>query len=194
MGDKSELTGLSLQTSNPTFTQVYGDVKKWVRLSEAAGKPWVVACDEPGDATHALITDGEDPDHDNARINGLWGAFMAGGCGTEWYFGYKHPHSDLNCEDWRSRDKFWDQCKIAMDFFYENEIPFWKMQPTLTKSGDWALAGDGCVVVLVKNGGKTVLDLPRSRIHGLAHHSQDRQIEIVRQAAGQGGDRAEVQL
>jgi hypothetical protein len=85
---------------------------------------------------------------------------MAGGCGTEWYFGYKHPHSDLTCEDWRSRDKFWDQGKIALDFFYNNSVPFWNMQPALTKSGDWALAGDGCVVVLVKRGGKTVLDLP----------------------------------
>ncbi len=160
LGDRSELTGLSLQTTNPAFTQVYGDVKKWVLLSEAAKKPWVVACDEPGDATHALITDGEDPDHDNARINGLWGTFMAGGCGTEWYFGYKHPHSDLNCEDWRSRDKFWDQGKIALDFFYKNDVPFWNMQPMLTESGDWALAGDGCVVVFVRSGGKTVLDLP----------------------------------
>ena len=34
------------------------------------------------------------------------------------------------------------------------------MQPTVTKSGDWALAGDGCVVVFVKSGGKTILDLP----------------------------------
>jgi hypothetical protein len=160
LGDRSDLTGLSLQTSNPAFIEVYDDVKTWVLRSEASGKPWVVACDEPGDAQHALVTDDEDPDHDNARINGLWGAFMAGGCGTEWYFGYKHPHSDLTCEDWRSRDKFWDQGKIALDFFYNKGVPFWNMRPTLTKSGDWALAGDGCVVVLVKRGGKTVLDLP----------------------------------
>ena len=48
---------------------------------------------------------------------------MAGGCGTEWYFGYDHPHSDLTCQSWRSRDLFWDQCKIALDFFNHNEIP-----------------------------------------------------------------------
>jgi len=162
LGDQSDLTGLSLQTSNPAFVEVYDDVKTWVLRSEAAGKPWVVACDEPGDATHALITDDEDPDHDNARINGLWGTFLAGGCGTEWYFGYQHPQSDLTCEDWRSRDKFWDQGKIALDFFHRNEIPFWNMRPVLTKSGDWALAGDGCVVVFVKRGGKTVLDLPNA--------------------------------
>ena len=126
------------------FRNVHGGIVRWIKKSMAAGKPWVVACDEPGDAQHALIADGEDPDHDNARINGLWGTFMAGGCGTEWYFGYKHPHSDLTCQDWRSRDKFWDQGKIALGFFYKNDVPFWKMRPSLTKSGDWALSGGGC--------------------------------------------------
>ncbi|HYW78242.1 MAG TPA: hypothetical protein VE890_01655, partial [Thermoguttaceae bacterium] len=103
----------------------------------------------------------------DARKNGLWGAFMAGGCGTEWYFGYKDRRtnkacafSDLTCEDWRSRDLFWDQAKIAIDFFSHNEIPFWNMLPTVTKSGDWALAGDGYVVVFVRSGGTTALDLP----------------------------------
>ena len=57
LGDKSDLTGLSLQTSNRQFTQVYGDVRKWVLASKQAGKPWVVACDEPGDATFSLVTD-----------------------------------------------------------------------------------------------------------------------------------------
>lgn len=167
LGENSELTGLSLQTSNPRFIQVYGDVKKWSEASKAAGKPWVVACDEPGDATFSLVTDEIDPTHDDARINGLWGAFMAGGCGTEWYFGYKDRRtdkpcafSDLACQDWRSRDLFWDQGKIALDFFYDNDVPFWNMKSTQTKSGDWALAGDGCVVVLVKSGGKTTLELP----------------------------------
>lgn len=169
LGDKSDLTGLSLQTSNPRFTLVYGDVKTWVLASEAAGKPWVVACDEPGDAQFSLVTDEIDPGHDDARINGLWGAFMAGGCGTEWYFGYKDRRtgrpcafSDLSCQDWRSRDLFWDQARIARDFFYENAVPFPHMKPTLTRSGDWALAGAGCVVVFVKSGGRTVLDLPEA--------------------------------
>ncbi len=62
-----------------------------------------------GDHRHSLIPDTEDPNHDNARKNGLWGAMMAGAWGTEWYFGYEHPHSDLSCQDYRSRDLFWDQ-------------------------------------------------------------------------------------
>jgi hypothetical protein len=160
LGDNSDLTGLSLQTDNPAFIHVYREVLEWVTASQQAGKPWVVACDEPGDATHALITDQEDPTHDNARQNGLWGTFLAGGCGTEWYFGYKHPHSDLTCEDWRSRDLFWDQGRVALEFFHKNQIPFWNMQPAATQSGDWALAGEGCVVVYVRQGGKTTVDLP----------------------------------
>lgn len=159
LGDRSALTGLSLQTSNPKFVQVYGDVKKWVLASQETGKPWVVACDEPGDASHALLPDQENPRHDNARINGLWGTFMAGGAGTEWYFGYKHPCSDLTCQDWRSRDRFWEMGKHALDFFYDFEIPFWEMEPTVTSSNDWALQGKRCIVVFVKEGGKTELPM-----------------------------------
>jgi hypothetical protein len=51
---------------------------------------------------------------------------------------------------------------VALDFFSQNDIPFWNMQPTLTTSGDWSLMGDGCVVVFVKRGGKTTLDLPNA--------------------------------
>jgi hypothetical protein len=122
-----------------------------------------VACDEPGDAQHALITDGEDPTHDNARKNGLWGNIMAGGAGVEWYFGYKHPHSDLTCQDYRSRDLMWDQCRYALQFFDRYEIPFWEM------TCDDALAGREdayCLykrgevyLVYRKTGGKTTVDL-----------------------------------
>jgi hypothetical protein len=53
---------------------------------------------------------------------------MAGGAGVEYYFGYKLPENDLVCEDYRSRDKSWDYCNIALNFFRENDIPFWKMK------------------------------------------------------------------
>ena len=38
LGDKSELTGLSIQTSNKQFVQVHGAVVKWVRESAKAGR------------------------------------------------------------------------------------------------------------------------------------------------------------
>jgi hypothetical protein len=127
LGDASALTGFSLQTSRPDFSQVHRRTLDYINRSKAAGKPWVVACDEPGDASHGLITDAEDPTRDNARKNALWGVFMAGGAGIEWYFGYKHPHSDLTCQDYRSRDKMWDQSRYCIEFFERHDIPFWEM-------------------------------------------------------------------
>jgi hypothetical protein len=53
---------------------------------------------------------------------------MAGGAGVEYYFGYTFPENDLLLEDYRSRDKSWDYCRIALDFFKTNNIPFWEMK------------------------------------------------------------------
>ncbi|MFP4172928.1 MAG: DUF5060 domain-containing protein [Candidatus Hydrogenedentota bacterium] len=139
LGPDSALTGFSLQTSRPDFSQVHQRVLNYVERSAEAGKPWVVACDEPGDASHGLIPDHEDPTRDNPRMNALWGAFMAGGAGIEWYFGYQHDHSDLTCEDWRSREKMWEQCRYLLDFFKQQQIPFWdgmESMDDLTPNGD----------------------------------------------------------
>ncbi len=166
LGDESELRGYSLQTNRTDFGNVHGQIVKWIGKSAEAGKPWVVACDEPGDASHALITDEEDPTHDDARMNGLWGCLLGGGAGNEWYFGYKHPHSDLTCQDWRSRDLWWDQCRIALEFF-RMHLPFTKMT-----SADWLTPGkdDYCFAkpgevyaVLLRPGSTARLDLEDAR-------------------------------
>lgn len=163
LGTDSKYSGISLQTNKPDFSQVHGQVKHWLKASKEAGKQWAVAVDEPGDAQHALLTDAEDPGHDNARKNGLWGAFMAGAWGTEWYFGYKHPHSDLTCQDFRSRDLFWDQCKILVDFFEGNNIPMNKTVnlDELVAEGDYCLAiPNEMYIVFLKNGvGKINLEI-----------------------------------
>ena len=52
---------------------------------------------------------------------------MAGGAGVEWYFGYSHPHDDLDAEDWRSRGAMWAQTRHALEFFHAH-LPFWRMQ------------------------------------------------------------------
>ncbi|TWU28644.1 DUF5060 domain-containing protein [Bythopirellula polymerisocia] len=127
LGDASALTGFSLQTNQPDFRYVHARTLQYIRRSAAAGKPWVVACDEPGDAMHSLLTDAEDPTHDDPRKNALWGNLMAGGAGVEWYFGYKHPHSDLTCQDFRVRQNMWKQCRQALDFFRHHRIPFWNI-------------------------------------------------------------------
>lgn len=162
LGDKSRLTGFSLQTNKPDFSRVHGLVLEWVRRSAQAGRPWVVACDEPGDASHALLPDSEDPEHDDARSNALWGTLMAGGAGNEWYFGYRHGHSDLTCQDWRSRDLWWDQCRIALEFFRAH-VPFDRMHADdelVSTDGDYCLAApDVAYLVYLRNGGEAVLDL-----------------------------------
>jgi hypothetical protein len=162
-GDNSRLTGASLQTSREDFSRVHDQVKRVIKEAREAGKVWAVACDEPGDHRYALIPDEADPEHFNARTNGLWGAMLAGAWGTEWYFGYEHPHSDLTCEDWRSRDLFWDMGKNCLDFFYENDLPVDKMvcnDELVSSKGDYCYALEGdTYIVLLKNGGESTLDL-----------------------------------
>jgi len=162
-GPNTKFTGASLQTSKEDFSNVHSSTLKVLNDAKKAGKVWAVACDEPGDHRHSLIPDAEDPNHDNARKNGLWGAMMAGGWGTEWYFGYEHPHSDLTCQDYRSRDLFWDQGRICLDFFNVNKIPVWEMESNdalISSEGNYVLAKPGKdYVVYLKKGGESILDL-----------------------------------
>ncbi|NIM47926.1 MAG: DUF5060 domain-containing protein [Gemmatimonadales bacterium] len=163
LGDASRITGLSVQTDQPDFSRVHGSVLHWLRRAGDSGRPLVVAVDEPGDHLHSLLPDEEDPEHDNARKNALWGALLAGGAGVEWYFGYEHPHSDLTAQDWRSRDRMWDQCRIALEFFEDNAIPFWEMRNEdrlSSATGSYVFAKPGDVyVVYLKHGEETTLDL-----------------------------------
>ena len=142
LGDQSELTGASLQNA---WYHVHELTLKWIEAAEAAGKTWVVANDEQGPATAGVPPDpgyeGFDgvvqddsphtrfPQYDlhDIRQRTLWGNLMAGGAGVEYYFGYKVPQNDLLCEDFRSRDRSWDYCRFALEFFHDEGIPFWRM-------------------------------------------------------------------
>ena len=94
----------------------------------ASGSPWAIFHDEQGPASTGVMPDSADPLHDKPRKHALWGNLMGGGSGVEWYFGYEYPHTDLNCEDWRSRDVMWDQTRYALQFFHQH-LPFWEMWP-----------------------------------------------------------------
>ncbi len=163
LGEASKLTGFSLQTGRRNFADVHARVLRWVRASAEAGKPWVVACDEPGAASHGVVTDAERPEHTPERRNALWGTLMAGGAGNEWYFGYDHPHSDLTCQDFRSRDLWWDQCRYALEFFRKNGIPFQKMtcdDGKVGADGAYCLCKEGEVYVVFLHAAEpTELDL-----------------------------------
>ncbi|MEM6693002.1 MAG: DUF5060 domain-containing protein, partial [Planctomycetota bacterium] len=136
LGSQSELTGASLQLERVDFSDVHDRVAEWVGKSASANngvRPWVVAVDEPGDADWALMPDNySTPQRPNnqeeGRKNALWGTLMAGGAGNEWYFGYRAPESDLTLQDFRSRDRWWDYNRFALEFFTNNQIPFWEMQ------------------------------------------------------------------
>jgi len=130
--------------------------------SAEAGRKWAIFYDEQGSANRGVLPDIDDPAHDQARKEGLWGNLMGGGAGVEWYFGHQYPHMDINCEDWRSRDNMWDQTRHALIFF-QTYLPFWEMTPSdqLTSAGDdYCFAKEGEVyAVFLPNGGTTELDL-----------------------------------
>lgn len=134
LGKGVELTGASLQNG---WNSVFKQTLKWVSASAEAGKPWVVANDEQGSASKGVPPDpsynGFDASKvgysiDDVRKQTLWGNIMAGGAGVEYYFGYQLPENDLVCEDFRSRDRSWDFCKVAIDFLANNKIPFHEMK------------------------------------------------------------------
>ena len=101
----------------------------------------------------------------------LWGNLMAGGAGVDYYFGYKEPQSDLNCNDFRSRALSWRYANIALNFFQDQHIPFWQMNNTDALVGNsandnskycFSQAGQ-IYVVYLPNGGSTTLDLSNDK-------------------------------
>ena len=72
--------GASLQCGK---NSVFADTLEWVTRSDGAGRRWVVANDEQGNAQEGVKPDNDDPTHDVVRKNVLWGNIMAGGAGVE---------------------------------------------------------------------------------------------------------------
>ena len=182
LGSQSVLTGASVQNS---WTNVHQRILHWINESERSGKHWIIANDEqnphytgvPPDSGYRDFQGTAHPEkgsrpytlHD-IRKYVLWGTLMAGGAGVEYYFGYMLPQNDLNCEDWRSRDKSWDYCRIALHCFYNNHIPFWEMQNENSLVGNiqnenskYCLAKPGEIyIVYLPDGGSAELDLGNS--------------------------------
>ena len=177
LGELSVLTGASLQNAwNVTHTRTH----QWVTASARAGRPWVVANDEQGpsgfgvppdpgyDGFSGTAGEGEDTyDLHGIRRYTLWGNLMAGGAGVEYYFGYRLPQNDLVAEDFRSRDRTWDYCRIALEFFDRENIPFWTMRNADELIGNpernnsrYCLAQPGeLYLVYLPHGGDATLDL-----------------------------------
>jgi len=159
-----DFEGPSLQMGNMRGT--HAETIKWVVRSANSGRRWFVSLDEIGPAHTGVKPDKDDPGHDGVRRHALWGNLMAGGAGCEWYFGYKYAHNDLNCEDWRSRSKMWDQTRHAIEFF-QRHLPFWAMRhgDNLTSAGDdYCFYAEGKVyAIYLPAGGPTTLKLPKGK-------------------------------
>lgn len=179
LGDRSRLTGVSLQNA---WDQTHQRTVKWVSESTQAGRSWVVANDEQGPASLGVPPDPGFAGHDGVarakqgepgynlhdiRKLTLWGNLLAGGAGVEYYFGYQLPENDLVCENFRSRDRSWDYCRIALDFFREQAAPFWEMKnadelignPDRTNSKFCLAKAGELYLVYLPRGGATDLDL-----------------------------------
>ncbi len=170
LGKQSLLTGASAQNSWKTAHQ---QTLKWVRASAAAGRPWVVCHDEQNPANQGVPPDpgyqefaglnkaGRPVGYDlhDIRKNTLWGTFMAGGAGVEYYFGYQLAENDLLLEDFRSRDQSWDYCRIALDFFRDHKIPLTQMTNADELVGN--AAQDNSVYCLAQPGQLYLVYLPK---------------------------------
>ncbi len=154
------LDGPSIQIGD--LKTAHAETLHWTKVSAEAGKPWVVCIDEIGPAWRGVDPDDrEDNNQDTVLAEVLWGNLMAGGSGSEWYFGYKNHNNDLNCEDWRTRDRMWDYSRIAIDFF-QQYVPFADMQPadSLVSPNAWCLAKAGeNYLVYLPYGGEATIDL-----------------------------------
>lgn len=179
LGNLSLLTGASLQNG---WNQVHQRTLKWLDESARTGRPWIVANDEQGPANlgvppdpgykgsdgvaHSKPGDAGYTLHDIRKLT-LWGNLMAGGAGVEYYFGYQFPENDLVCENFRSRDRSWDYCRVALEFFRSHQIPFWEMKNSDALVGNgphdntrFCLAKAGSLyLVYLPSGGAATLDL-----------------------------------
>ena len=151
--------GPSLQMGN--MRQTYQETLRWVQRSAQAGRKWIVCLDEIGPAEVGVQPDSVDPTHHEVRRYALWANLMAGGAGCEWYFGYKYPHNDLTCEDFRSRENLWTQTRYARQFFERLPLERMRPEPKLVRPASaWCFAEPGEIyVVYLPEGGTAELDL-----------------------------------
>ncbi len=179
----SALTGVSLQNM---WDQVHVRTLQWVKASADSGKPWVCANDEQGKAKQGVppdpgyqdfggvveMEDGRKYDLHDIRKRTLWGNLMAGGAGVMYYFGYSLPQNDLLAEDFRSRDKSWDYCRIAKDFVERAQLPLDEMRNRNDLVGNddnsygpmcFGKSGDVWLVYLPEGGDVTV-DLSQEEV------------------------------
>lgn len=149
-----DFDGVSMQTY---YYNVHDFTKKWIDSSAARGRKWVVNHDE---TVSGLDKNGPGNNHDLLREKVLWGNYMAGGGGVEWYLGSE----DLNAEDFRQWSGMWKLTRYAHQFF-ANQLPFWKMRSNdnlTSNTADYVLELPGKIyaVYLPTSSGSRNINLP----------------------------------
>ncbi|MEO0796206.1 MAG: DUF5060 domain-containing protein [Verrucomicrobiota bacterium] len=154
-------TGASMQISNAS-TQANKVFNRTLVIRNASannGQPWVVSNDEQGPANQGVRVQSA-----TDRKHVLWGNFMAGGAGVEYYINIDGANLDANTEDYRVISTMWTWSDYMVnDFITGNNIPFWDMAnadnlTTTNNNHCLAKVGDTYVVHLY-NGGTTSLNL-----------------------------------
>ena len=145
------LDGLSLQIHESGA--VHEEVLRWRHRSDSVGRPWMMAMDEIGPWYSGSLSDAADVDHDTLRKEVLWGAFMAGAYGVEWYYGWFSDQSDLNAEDFRAREGLWQQTRVAREWM--EELPLDKLAPA-----DGLVSGDGNLAMATPSRDVVIAYLP----------------------------------
>lgn len=144
------------------YWEVHNETKTWINNSKETGRKWVVFCDEIGPYQSGISPDGPDNNHHTIRHEVLYANLFAGGAGNEWYFGYDLPHNDLDCEDFRSRDRMWDYTRYSVNF-WKSFLPLTRMRNAnelINRNNAYAFANPGEIyVVYLPHGQETQINL-----------------------------------
>ncbi|MEL7162646.1 MAG: putative collagen-binding domain-containing protein, partial [Bacteroidota bacterium] len=95
----------------------------------------------------------------------VWGNFMAGGAGTEFYYGYGTGCTDLTCDNHRTRDQKYTDAAFALRFFQVHFQPYFpavvNANDLTEDNDDYVLANpDNAYAVYRPDGGTTTITLP----------------------------------
>jgi len=155
-----KLQGLSFQVNDPYV--VHEQTKRWLRRADSSGQPWIIGMDEIGPWYSGSLDDATDPAHDTLRTEVLWGAYMAGAYGVEWYYGWHTPQHDLNAEDFRSRERLYDMSAAARILLETLPLEDMASDDEAVSNNAWSLAtqaeaADPVRLIYVRDGATTTL-------------------------------------
>ncbi|MFC1746882.1 DUF5060 domain-containing protein [Candidatus Neomarinimicrobiota bacterium] len=139
-----------------TDTGAHLETLSWASRSDGTGLPWVITAGDNQPRLGTLMSDMDDVDLAQARINVLWGNLMAGGSGVEW----RASPGNMRAENFRVFEPLFNQTRYAVEFF-RRYLPFWEMQPAddLVTRG-WCLAKPGeFYAVYLPEGGRGSLSI-----------------------------------